>query len=142
MNALVIKNGRVIDPASGHDGIADVWIEDGVIRGVGQNLPPPNAEEFDATGLIVAPGFIDMHVHLREPGFEHAETIESRLARRGRWRVHIHLPDAQHVAGERQRHGDQLHHRKGAAARGGERVAHRRDHQRAALARSWPRSAP
>src|SRR5437016_4078390 len=77
MSTLVIKNGRVIDPASGHDAIADVWLEDGVVRGVGPNLAPAGAEEFDATGLIVAPGFIDMHVHLREPGFEHAETIES-----------------------------------------------------------------
>jgi dihydroorotase len=76
-NTLVIKNGRVIDPASGHDAIADVWIEDGVIKGVGPNLAPSGAEIFDASGLIVAPGFIDMHVHLREPGFEHAETIET-----------------------------------------------------------------
>jgi dihydroorotase len=77
MAALLIKNGRVIDPASGHDAIADVWIEGGVITGVGANLSPSGAELFDATGLIVAPGFIDMHVHLREPGFEHAETIET-----------------------------------------------------------------
>lgn len=73
--AFVIKNGRVIDPASGFDGIADVAIEDGLIREVGEGLS--GAEVFDASGLIVAPGFIDMHVHLREPGFEHAETIES-----------------------------------------------------------------
>ncbi len=77
MPALLIKNGRVIDPASRHDAVADVWIEDGVIKGVGANLSPAGAEVFDATGLIVAPGFIDMHVHLREPGFEHSETIES-----------------------------------------------------------------
>jgi dihydroorotase len=77
MPALLIKNGRVVDPSSGHDGVADVWIEDGVIRGVGAGLSAAGAEVFDATGLIVAPGFIDMHVHLREPGFEHAETIES-----------------------------------------------------------------
>ena len=58
--------------------MADVWIEDGVIKGVGANLTAAaGAEVIDATGLIVAPGFIDMHVHLREPGFEHAETIES-----------------------------------------------------------------
>jgi dihydroorotase len=75
--ALAIRNGHVIDPASKLDTIADVWIEDGVIRGVGTDLPAGAAEEIDATGLIVAPGFIDMHVHLREPGFEHAETIES-----------------------------------------------------------------
>src|ERR1700733_13701187 len=74
---LVIRNGRVIDPASGDDRIADVLIVDGRIAGVAPNLSAPRAEVFDATGLIVAPGFIDMHVHLREPGFEHAETIES-----------------------------------------------------------------
>lgn len=77
MAVLIIKNGRVIDPASQHDGVADVWIEEGIIRGVGASLERSGAEVFDATGMIVAPGFIDMHVHLREPGFEHAETIES-----------------------------------------------------------------
>ena len=77
MPGLLIKNGRVVDPSSGQDGVADVWIEDGLIRGVGAGLSAAGAEVFDATGLIVAPGFIDMHVHLREPGFEHAETIES-----------------------------------------------------------------
>jgi len=77
MPALLIKNGRVIDPASGHDAVADVWIEDGLIKGLGPGLSPADAEIFDASGLIVAPGFIDMHVHLREPGFEHAESIES-----------------------------------------------------------------
>jgi dihydroorotase len=75
--ALLIKNGRVIDPASGHDAVTDVLIEDGVLTGVGKELAKLGADVFDASGLIVAPGFIDMHVHLREPGFEHAETIES-----------------------------------------------------------------
>src|SRR5579875_1007142 len=73
--SLVIRNGRVIDPASGRDGVADVLIEEGAVREIGRGLS--GTEVFDATGLIVAPGFIDMHVHLREPGFEHAETIES-----------------------------------------------------------------
>ncbi len=78
MTTLLIKNGRVIDPASGHDAVRDVLIEQGIIVGVGKNLDAKHgAEVFDASGLIVAPGFIDMHVHLREPGFEHAETIES-----------------------------------------------------------------
>jgi len=74
---MLIKNGRVIDPASGVDCVADVLIEDGRIAAVAPDLSSPNAEVLDATGLIVAPGFIDMHVHLREPGFEHAENIES-----------------------------------------------------------------
>jgi dihydroorotase len=74
---MIIRNGRVIDPASQTDRIADVLIVDGVIAGVGPHLQAADAEAFDATGLIVSPGFIDMHVHLREPGFEHAETIES-----------------------------------------------------------------
>src|SRR5690348_4098277 len=75
--SIVIKNGRVIDPASGTDRVADVLIVDGRIAGVAPNLSSTKAQLFDATGMIVAPGFIDMHVHLREPGFEHAETIES-----------------------------------------------------------------
>jgi dihydroorotase len=74
---IVIRNGRVIDPASATDRIADVVISDGRIVGVAPNLMTPAGEVFDATGMVVAPGFIDMHVHLREPGFEHAETIES-----------------------------------------------------------------
>src|SRR5208282_3025031 len=99
MSKLLIKNGRVIDPASGHDGIADVWIEDGVIRGVGANLSAAGAEVFDATGLIVTPGFIDMHVHLREPGFEHAETIESgaRAAAAGGCTTICCMPNTQPV---------------------------------------------
>jgi dihydroorotase-like cyclic amidohydrolase len=59
MPALLIKNGRVIDPNSNHDGVADVLINDGLISGIGQNLTAAGAQVFDATGLIVAPGFID-----------------------------------------------------------------------------------
>src|SRR5689334_11910500 len=77
MSSLLIKNGRVIDPASGLDGPADVLIEDGLIQSVGRGLERAGASVFDAAGSIVAPGFIDMHVHLREPGIEHAETIET-----------------------------------------------------------------
>ena len=73
----LIRNGRVIDPASNTDRIADVLIEDGRIAAVAPDLSSTGATVFDAAGLIVAPGFLDIHVHLREPGFEHAETIES-----------------------------------------------------------------
>jgi dihydroorotase len=74
---LLIRNGRVICPASDYDETADVLIEHGRISAVGPNLSTPGVEVIDAAGLVVAPGFIDIHVHLREPGFEHAETIES-----------------------------------------------------------------
>lgn len=81
MKSLLIANGRVMDPASGHDAAADVLIRDGVIAAVGPNLRAASGTAdlpvFDAAGLVVTPGFIDMHVHLREPGFEYAETIES-----------------------------------------------------------------
>jgi dihydroorotase len=78
MAALLIKNGHVVDPASRLNGPADVLIEDGVIRAVGPALTAPQgARVIDVAGAYVAPGFIDMHVHLREPGFEHSETIET-----------------------------------------------------------------
>jgi len=77
MASLLIKNGRVIDPASGQDGSADVLLEHGRVAAVARNLASAGAEVLDATGLVVAPGFIDMHVHLREPGIEHSETIET-----------------------------------------------------------------
>ena len=85
MSKLLIRNGRVIDPACGRDQVADVLIEGGLIAAVGTGLGGEGAEVFDATGLVVAPGFIDMHAHLREPGSEHAETIEtgSRAAAAG-----------------------------------------------------------
>jgi dihydroorotase len=73
MNSLLIRNGRVLDPATGFDGLRDIAITDGRFT---QSVPD-GTPEFDALGMIVAPGFIDMHVHLREPGMEHAETIES-----------------------------------------------------------------
>ena len=68
MKPLLITGGRVIDPASGGDAMADVLIRDGHIESIGSGLFDPEADVFDATGAIVAPGFIDMHVHLREPG--------------------------------------------------------------------------
>ena len=77
MSSLLITGGRVIDPASGFDAPADVLIRDGLVVEVGTALNAGDTPRFDATGAIVAPGFIDMHVHLREPGIEHAETIET-----------------------------------------------------------------
>src|SRR5262249_7958071 len=71
---LLVKNGRVVDPMRKIDRIADVLIRDGIIRSIGTGHSS-DVPVFDATGQIVAPGFFDMHVHLREPGTEEAETI-------------------------------------------------------------------
>ena len=79
MSATIIRNGRVIDPANKRDETADVYIADGKIIGSKSGIRHSESEieEIDAKGLIVAPGLIDMHVHLREPGFSYKETIES-----------------------------------------------------------------
>ena len=72
----LIKGGRLIDPSQNIDGIHDLLVEDGVVSGIAQHIDPPeHAEIIDATGMIVSPGFIDVHCHLREPGFEDKETI-------------------------------------------------------------------
>lgn len=74
---LLIKNGRVLDPATKTDAALDVLIDGDRIAKVGAGLSAEKAEYFDASGLIVAPGFIDLHCHLREPGQEMSETIET-----------------------------------------------------------------
>ena len=65
---MLIKNGRVIDPSQDLDEEVDVLVEEGVVSAVGSGLGGNGAETIDARGLVVAPGFVDMHVHLREPG--------------------------------------------------------------------------
>ena len=75
--SLLIKNGRIIDPANGRDEVADLRIEEGKVAAIGRNLRAAADEEIDASGKVVAPGFIDMHVHLREPGREDKESIAS-----------------------------------------------------------------
>ena len=77
MNSVLIKNGRVIDPRSGLDQVSDLLIEDSQVSRIDHDISHPAAEVLDASGLVVAPGFIDLHVHLREPGREDEETIES-----------------------------------------------------------------
>jgi len=76
--SLLIKGGRVVDPANGLDGVADVLVTDGRIAKVGRGLKAPEGTHVvTATDQIVCPGLIDIHVHLREPGFEYKETIAS-----------------------------------------------------------------
>ena len=77
MEKLLIRGGRVIDPANGVDRVADVLVEDGKIAAVGEGLSAEGASVYDAAGKVVAPGFIDMHCHLRDPGQEYKEDIVS-----------------------------------------------------------------
>jgi len=76
---ILIKSGRVIDPEKGKEFISDIYIKDGVLAEMGENIKTKGKEltEIDAKGCIVCPGFVDMHVHLRDPGFEDEETIET-----------------------------------------------------------------
>jgi dihydroorotase len=81
MSELLIRGGRVIDPSRGSDGPADIYVRNGKIEAVGRNIPvEQHVSVIDAEGRVVAPGLIDLHVHLREPGFEQAETIASGAA--------------------------------------------------------------
>jgi dihydroorotase len=78
---IVIRGGRVIDPSRGGDDVADLLLEDGRVGAVGRNIGAPDgAVEIDAAGLVVAPGFIDLHTHLREPGQEDLETVATGAA--------------------------------------------------------------
>src|SRR5215207_3600600 len=80
MTLLRIINGRIIDPAQNLDGVADLWIRGEQIVGVGPQPGLDAARTLDASGMIVCPGLIDMHVHLREPGREEDETIATGAA--------------------------------------------------------------
>jgi len=99
---LLIKNGRVLDPARETDASLDVLVDKEKIKEVapaGKIVAPQNAELLDASGLIVAPGFIDLHAHLREPGQESSETIESgtRAAARGGFTAVCCMPNTKPV---------------------------------------------
>lgn len=77
MLTLLVKGGRVVNPAMNQDEICDILIEDGKIKEIGKDLPAGTGEVYDADGLVVAPGFIDMHVHMRQPGQSEKEDIGS-----------------------------------------------------------------
>ncbi|MCH7699396.1 MAG: dihydroorotase [Chloroflexi bacterium] len=75
MSKLLIQGGRVLDPGTGIDKVADVLLVDGLVAGIGSDLSADGAEILDGSGLIVSPGFVDIHAHLRDPGQEYKETI-------------------------------------------------------------------
>jgi dihydroorotase len=105
MTRLLIQGGRVLDPASGVDMTGDVLVEDGVIVAVGPDLSSrastgsarTDLRTIDARGLVVAPGFVDLHTHLREPGFEYKESIETgtRAAARGGFTTVCAMPNTE-----------------------------------------------
>ncbi|MGH2367418.1 MAG: amidohydrolase family protein, partial [Chloroflexota bacterium] len=75
---ILIRGGRVIDPANRLDAVADVLLRDGVVIEVGPGISAPaGSRVIEAAGLVVTPGLVDLHAHLREPGFEEKETIRT-----------------------------------------------------------------
>lgn len=99
MGRVLIRDGRIVDPSQGLDRVADLLLEDGLVAELGDAIAADDAELFDASGLVVAPGFIDGRVHLGEPGHEHRETLDSglRAAVAGGFSAVVALPDCEPV---------------------------------------------
>jgi dihydroorotase len=99
MSRILLQGGRLVDPASEHDAVTDVLIEDETIEAVG-DADARGAEVLDCEGLVIAPGFVDLHAHLREPGREDAETVEtgSRAAALGGFTAICAMPNTDPVA--------------------------------------------
>ena len=95
----IIRGGRVLDPASSTDGIRDILVEDGIIKEVAEHISADAENVIEAEGLYVMPGLIDLHVHFREPGFEHKETIRTgaRAAARGGFTTVCVMPNTKPV---------------------------------------------
>lgn len=96
---ILIKNGQVINPATNMDEVADVLVENGTVTKIAKGIKAKADREIDAKGCFVMPGFIDMHVHLRDPGFEQKETIETgcRAAACGGFTTILAMPNTKPV---------------------------------------------
>lgn len=95
----LIKSGRIVNPSTDMDQVCDILVEDGIITKCDKHIEGSFNQVIDATGLVVMPGLIDLHVHLREPGFEHKETIEtgSRAAAKGGFTTICPMPNTKPV---------------------------------------------
>ena len=100
MARFLFRGARLVDPASGHDAVTDVLVEDETVEAIGHDLDRRGTELIDAEGLVLAPGFVDLHTHLREPGREDAETVEtgSRAAALGGYTALCAMPNTDPVA--------------------------------------------
>ena len=101
---VLVKGGRIIDPSQGRDERGDLLIEDGVVAAIHPDITPPDgARVIEATDLVVCPGFIDLHCHLREPGLEYKETIATgtRAAARGGFTTVCAMPNTDPVMDSR-----------------------------------------
>ncbi len=100
MSRLLLRGARVVDPASDTDGPADVLVVDETVEEIGADVSAGGAEVLDCDGLVLAPGFVDLHTHLREPGREDAETVESgaRAAALGGYTAVCAMPNTDPVA--------------------------------------------
>ena len=100
MARFLFRGARLVDPASDHDAVTDVLVEDETVEAIGHDLDPRGTELIDAEGLVLAPGFVDLHTHLREPGREDAETVEtgSRAAALGGYTALCAMPNTDPVA--------------------------------------------
>ncbi len=123
---MLLKGGRVVDPSQKLDATRDVLLVDGKVAKIRARIEAPErARVVDCSGLVVTPGLIDVHVHLREPGEEHKETIATgRGGGRGRW-VHLDLRDAEHGSTDRRSGGGGLRGGRGAQGGSGARLPRR-----------------
>ncbi|HEX2031114.1 MAG TPA: dihydroorotase [Actinomycetota bacterium] len=100
MARVLLRGGRLVDPAAGHDAGADVLIEDSLVEAVGGAIDARRADVVDCDGLVLSPGLVDLHAHLRQPGREEAETVASgaRAAAAGGYTAVCAMPNTEPVA--------------------------------------------
>ncbi len=102
--SILIKNGYLLDPATGTEGLSDLLIENGIIKEIKTNINTKAEQVIDAKGYYVMPGFIDLHVHLREPGYEYKETVAtgSMAAARGGYTTICPMPNTKPAIDSKQ----------------------------------------